>query len=267
MSALQVRVAGIGLYAPGLPDWPQGARVLRGEAPHDATPPPRPAPPLLPAAERRRAPETVLYAAQVAAEACAQAGLQPDALPCVFSSVQGDLAITDYMCATLATAPQELSPTRFHNSVHNAAAGYWSIATGCRAPATALSAFIHSFGAGLLEAAVQVQDSQSPVLLISYDTAAVGPLRSAVPFDSAFATALLLAPDGAGAQLTLSAAAPQAMPAVQTGGAADGWMAGLRAANASAAALDLLHALANHEPVETLISAGPDFLLRVQVQP
>ena len=40
----------------------------------------------------------------------------------MFTSTHGDLAITDYMCQTLATAPSEISPTKFHNSVHNAAA-------------------------------------------------------------------------------------------------------------------------------------------------
>ena len=58
----------------------------------------------------------------------------------MFASTYGDLAITDYMCSTLAKAPMTLSPTRFHNSVHNAAAGYWSIATACRQPYCALGA-------------------------------------------------------------------------------------------------------------------------------
>ena len=33
------------------------------------------------------------------------------------------------ICEALATDEREVSPTRFHNSVHNASAGYWGIAT------------------------------------------------------------------------------------------------------------------------------------------
>ena len=58
-------------------------------------------------------------------------------------------------------ASGSISPTRFHNSVHNAAAGYWGIATGATAAANALCAYDASFGAGLLEALTQVHTSRS----------------------------------------------------------------------------------------------------------
>lgn len=264
MSALQLRIAGIGVYAPGLPDWPQAGRALRGESVPDTSSLARPAPPLLPAAERRRAPETVLYAAQAAAEACAMAQCEPAGLPCVFSSTQGDIAITDYMCATLASAPLELSPTKFHNSVHNAAVGYWSIATGCEQASTAVSCWIHSFGAGLLEAALQVADTQAPVLLVAYDAAAAGALRSAIPFDCGFAVALVLAPagQGSGPQLSLTPAEPGPASLPQ----AD-WAQALIARNACADALALLQALAGAQPVQLRIAAGGEFALSAQVQP
>lgn len=266
MSETVVRVAGIGIYAPGLTGWPVAAAALRGGDVPESGDPPRPAPPLLPAAERRRAPDTVLYAAQAAAEACAMAQADPSTLSCIFSSTQGDIAITDYMCSTLATAPRELSPTKFHNSVHNAAAGYWSIATGCRAPSTAVSAWTHSFGSGLFEAAVQVADDAAAVLLVVYDARAAGALRSAVPFDCGFALALVLAPDEpavAGARLRLSAAT--------TAGAASEptpeWARTLRARNACADGLALLQALAMGEPATLRIDAGPSFALLAQVTP
>ena len=266
MSDVVVRVAGIGIYAPGLTGWPVAAAALRGGAVPDSADPPRPAPPLLPAAERRRAPDTVLYAAQAAAEACAMAEADPAALPCIFSSTQGDIAITDYMCSTLATAPRELSPTKFHNSVHNAAAGYWSIATGCRAPSTALSAWVHSFGSGLFEAAVQAVDDAGPALLVVYDAAAAGALRSTIPFDCGFALALVLAPDGpsaAGARLRLSAASTAGVASVPT----LDWARMLRARNACADSLALLQALAVGEPATLRIDAGPSFALLAQVMP
>ena len=53
---------------------------------------------------------------------------------------------------------RELSPTRFHNSVHNAPAGYWSIATQSREPSTSLCRDDESFQAALLEAAAASRD-------------------------------------------------------------------------------------------------------------
>lgn len=265
MSELVVRVAGIGIYAPGLTGWPVAAEVLRGERAFDAAVPPKPAPVHLPAAERRRAPDTVLYAAQAAAEACAMAQAEPAQLPCIFTSTQGDIAITDYMCTTLASAPQELSPTKFHNSVHNAAVGYWSIATGCRAPSTALSAWTDSVGAGLFEAAVQVADGGAPVLFAAYDAAAAGGLRSVVPFDCGFALAFVLAPDtaSAGARLVLRAATD----AARNDAIDADWARSLRAQNASADGLALLQALAAGTPHRVRVGAGPRFALQIEVTP
>src|SRR5690606_42059827 len=72
--------------------------------------------------------------------------------PCPTRRSSDLLAITDYMAATLASDPRSISRTRFHNSVHNAAAGYWTIGAGCTAAATAVSAGPASFAQGLLEA-------------------------------------------------------------------------------------------------------------------
>ena len=70
-------------------------------------------------------------------------------LATVFSSTAGDCDNSHVILETLASADRALSPTRFANSVHNAAAGYWSIATGAKAESTVLCAFDASFGAGL----------------------------------------------------------------------------------------------------------------------
>jgi len=122
------------------------------------------------------------------------AGLAPASLPSIFTSAHGDLAVNDYMCTTLATTPTLISPTRFHNSVHNAAAGYWTIATGCREASTALSAFDASFGAGLLEAAVQSAADARPVLLVAFDVDAAGALASVTASRGLLACALVMAP-------------------------------------------------------------------------
>ena len=176
-------VDGVAFWAPTLPGWARARAVFRGEAEPLAVAAKRPAPELLAAAERRRAPDTVALALEVAAAALRESGCAADALPSVFTSMHGDLGVTDYMCATLATQPTLISPTKFHNSVHNAAAGYWTIATGCREASTALTAFDASFAAGLLEAAAQCRADARAVLLVAFDVEAVGPLRSVTASD------------------------------------------------------------------------------------
>ncbi|UGB45411.1 beta-ketoacyl synthase chain length factor [Frateuria edaphi] len=192
MSALTVYVDGAGLWSPHLADFAALRGALQGEA---ASPPPaRPPATLLPAAERRRAPESVLLAVEVAGQAVAMSGREPASLPCVFASSHGDQPIMDYMCTVLASAPAELSPTRFHNSVHNAPAGYWTIATGCHAPSNAVCAQRASFGAGLLEAASLALADAQPVLLVCSDTAGAGPLTEVTASAAPFGCALVLSP-------------------------------------------------------------------------
>ena len=114
-------------------------------------------------AERRRAGATVKLAIAAGSEALAQAGRDPADMAMVFAASGGDGETVHEILAVLARSTREVSPTRFHNSVHNAPAGYWTVATGSRAPSTSLCAFDESFAAGLLDAAVQatVQDGRS----------------------------------------------------------------------------------------------------------
>jgi hypothetical protein len=193
MTALRVFIDAIAFWSPTLPGWPLARAALRGEGELVDPPAKRPAPELLPAAERRRVPDSVALALEVAAAAVRESGRDPG-LPSVFASAHGDLAVTDYMCATLAGEPTQLSPTRFHNSVHNAAAGYWTIGTGCMAASSALSAFRHSFAAGLLEAATQCVADDSPVLLVAFDVQSVGPLATVTHSAGLLAAAFVLAP-------------------------------------------------------------------------
>jgi len=188
-------VEGIAFWAPTLPGWPVARAAFRGEGSPADPPAKRPAPELLHAAERRRAPDTVALALDVAAAAVHESGHAPGSLPSVFTSAHGDLAVNDYMCRTLASTPTLISPTKFHNSVHNAAAGYWTIGTGCMEASSALSAFESSFAAGLLEAATQCAADVRPVLLAAFDVEATGPLATVTTSAGLLAMALVLAPE------------------------------------------------------------------------
>jgi len=187
-------IEGPALWAPSLPGWDVARAAFRGEGEPADPPAKRPAPQVLAPAERRRAPDSVAIALEVAAAAVAASGRQAVDLPCVFASAHGDLPINDYMCATLVNEPTLLSPTKFHNSVHNAAVGYWTIGTGCMASSSSVSAFEASFAAGLLEAAAQCAADQCAVLLAGFDVQAVGPLASALDSVGMLAAALVIAP-------------------------------------------------------------------------
>lgn len=190
-----VGVRGVSVWGPGLAGWGQAQSCLRNQAEWvaDVTPPP-PASLLAPNERRRSGPVTRLALA-VAEEACALAGVDASALSVVFASANGDGAVIDAILKTLSQPGGEVSPTQFHNSVHNACAGYWTIGHGSLAPATALGCYDWSFGLGLLKAAAEAVVEQHPVLFVAYDLPIPGPIGEVRITKSAFACALLLDPD------------------------------------------------------------------------
>lgn len=245
MKTLAARIEGIGFWTDGLPSW-EAARAFARSGALPGSAPARPSPRLLAANERRRAPQTVAVALEAGLAACTAAGRAPATLPSVFASTHGDLAITDYMCSTLANEPRSVSPTRFHNSVHNAAAGYWTIGAGAMQPTTAISAMTATFALGLLEALAQLATGEEAVLLVAYDASASGPLG-----EQARSVGLL------GGALVLSEGGPETGPVLQatlTDGVpspADGPLARHAAGNAMAPMLPLFDMLALGAPSAT----------------
>ena len=264
MKPLQATIEGIGFWARGLPSWEAACAYANGgELVADA--PARPSPQLLAPNERRRAPETVAVALDVALAACAAAGREPAALPSVFASTHGDIAITDYMCATLATDPRSISPTRFHNSVHNAAAGYWTIGAGAMQPATAISAAGASFAQGLIEAFVQLGSGADAVLLVAYDCASTGPLTQVIPSEGLLGAALVLSRhprEGAPVLKVELGDEPDTLPA-------SGLLSSHASGNAMAPMLPLFDALAcnGDRDIEatTILRAGSGRALNVRI--
>lgn len=191
---LTVFVEGIGLLGPGLSNWAQGRGALEGTETYQAARCIVPLPMALPAAERRRAGTVVKVALAVGQEAVTASGLQASALPSVFTSSSGDGLNCHEICSALASSDRLISPTRFHNSVHNAASGYWSISSGAMVSSSVLCAFDGSFAAGLLEAMAQVMLEQTAVLLVAYDTDYPEPLHSVRPVPDTFGVGLVLAP-------------------------------------------------------------------------
>jgi hypothetical protein len=189
---VKVAVTGIGAWGPGFSDVDELRALLDGAPlPGDAVTA-RPAPACIPPRERRRAPLSVKLAVAVAEQACERAGIAPADTVSVFASGMGDMDITDYMCRTLASDTPLVSPTRFHNSVHNAPVGYWSISQGAKRSSNAVAAFRHTVPASLLEAVTQCVTEGEAVLWASQDIASPAPFRDIADIPEACAFALLL---------------------------------------------------------------------------
>ncbi|MDE2299447.1 MAG: beta-ketoacyl synthase chain length factor, partial [Burkholderiales bacterium] len=234
---------------------------------HVSRPTVLPLPARLPAAERRRAGAAVKLALAVADAAVAQAQIDPGALATVFTSSSGEGSHCHALCETLATAAPMVSPTRFTNSVHNAAAGCWHIAVASRASSTSLCAFDGSFGAGLIEAATSVHCSGQPVLLVASDSPYPEPLNSVRPLPDHFGVALLLAP--AATTRSLAALTIELLESPRDASRCDApSLDALRRTIPAAAALPLLQALARRAPQRRVVfGCLPTTGLQVEVVP
>ena len=260
MSArLEVGVVGLGLLGPGWADWPTARPHLLKPDTWQRVPTVVPPPARLPATERRRAGAVVKASVVVADEACAAAGIDPATMATVFTSSTGDPANCHAMCEALASADRLVSPTRFTNSVHNVAAGYWHIATHGMQASTSLGAFDASFAAGLLEAAVQCAHTQAPVLLVACDVPYPEPLNGVRPVADCFAVAMVLVPQG-GRRLAISLAGD----AVATP-CADAALELLRGQIPAARALPLLQALAGEAAAPVVVEGLPGAALAVEL--
>jgi hypothetical protein len=236
----------IGLVAPGLPSWQEGSKVLTGETSFLPEPLERYKPQLLPPNERRRATNLIRLAFQAGEDAIAEKDLALNTLATVFASSGGDYEIIDKICRALTSQERAVSPTQFHNSVHNSAAGYWSIGTGSQAPSISLSGFDFSFATGLLEAVMLATVEELPTLLVVYDIRPPSPLYEKRPIAASFAMAMLLSPQKTGlssAQLNLrldSATEPESH-------AYSNELESVRIANPAARAIPLLELLAQQQ--------------------
>jgi hypothetical protein len=260
---MRVWVSGIAVLGPGLPGWEASEPVLAGRAPWQMAEVTAPAPAILGATERRRTSTAVRFALAAATEATAA---EPDraGLETVFASGNGDGSVVVSILDAMHEPEGTISPTQFHNSVHNAAAGYWHIAVGSTMPSVSLGGHDGTFGAGLLAAATGVVARGRAVLLCAYDTPLPPPLAACRPTGFPFSTALVLKPapgGGARASLALRYVAEPLAEAPAEG------IDGLGAGNAVARALPLLRAIAARREVAVRLPISDAAHLEAQVSP
>lgn len=263
---MEVTICGTGLFAPGLPDWQAGQAILRGESPYEPGEVPALDVGLLPPNVRRRATDTVRLAFRVAQEARTSAPISPPAELCsVFACSGGDTETLDRICSALALPGRPVSPNLFHNSVHNAPAGYWAIATGSTAPSTSLSAYDSTFAAGLLDAFSLVVAMGQATLLVAYDVPppkALFPFRPLVaPFGVAFVVRPGIA-DSKGIRLGMAIASGRQEDRMPEHG-----LEQLRVGNPAARSLPMLAAIARGGDSKVVLPYLPENQLVIDLKP
>lgn len=264
---MTLSVIGIGILGPGLAGWAGSRAVLAGESPFSEAGPPEPSASVLPPNEQRRSSETVRWAVQVAQEAIQQAEGDAREVASVFASSEGETNVLDRLCTALATPQRTISPTLFHHSVHNAASGYWGIATGSQQSSTVLACYDSSFCAALLEAAAYVQIEERSVLLVAYDLPPPPPLYTARPLRGGFAAALLLTRIPAPRTLARLDLALSDNLSEKATSMDDAKLEALRIGNQAARSLPLLAAIARQRDTPVCLEYLEDQYLVVRVMP
>ena len=193
MKNIEFSIVGLGAWGSHFQNWSELQQLLIGKD-LDAHGLKGPKPEVIPANERRRAPLPVRLAVETSWQAAKASSFEPKELSSVFVSGLGDTQLTDYMCKVLAGENKALSPTKFHNSVHNAAAGYWTISTGCMQAANSVAGFDESVSLTLLEALVQADAEQRPMLITLYDAPSSAVLQGLLKNQQAFAVSLVIVP-------------------------------------------------------------------------
>ncbi|HEY8379351.1 MAG TPA: beta-ketoacyl synthase chain length factor [Nannocystis sp.] len=200
MSGLDFCLRAIGLWAPGYPDL-SAWRGRPADCPQDQGAIPRAE--LLPPMMRRRTSLLTRMVAEVVVQATRdwpglareRPALDLARIPLVYGSVYGEIRTTVDLLAALLVPGEPLSPTKFHNSVHNTAAGYISIATGNRVGDSVLAAGRSTPAMALLEGVTLVHTRGGDAIVVVAEEPLPEPLaagRRYGPFAVAFA---ISAPD------------------------------------------------------------------------
>jgi len=160
-----VAIAGVGVFTPSYPN----TQALRsGERASAAI---EPKGELLDKRSRRRASLQTKAIADAYGEALAQSGLDASMVASVFGSAMGEAATMIGLLDQMWREGGMLSPMRFATSVHNAAAGVVSIATGNRGFSTSLGADHDTPAMALVEGMGIALAHDAPVVVACGDEA------------------------------------------------------------------------------------------------
>lgn len=146
-------------------------------------------------------------AVQVVGDAIEAAGIAPDQCATVFGSSHGEMQIAVDQMVMMQEGEGRLSPARFKNSVHNTAAGLFSIASGNRGFTTAVAGGAHTFPLALLEGAALIASGEQTHAVVAIADEPLPEPLSQFGERRAIAAAVVLSSASAGSrgQITLPA--------------------------------------------------------------
>lgn len=262
---MNIWISGLGVEGPGLHGWKQTRQTLTGKAAWTFDEPEIAAPRILSARERRRCSPTVRLALRVAEEAIEESPFDVSDLCSVFANSTGDTHVVTRLLNQLSTSEKLVSPTDFHNSVHNAPAGYWTIGYGNKRPSTSIAAGRSTFGLGLLKAMAQVKATERPCLLVCYEHPFPPPLDAAYSIAFPMGASILLTPQPV---VTSEAKIGHAVTDSKNGCTelpSSNVIQELLNKNPAADSLLLLEGVANSKPTQTDIPLGRNTYLSLEV--
>jgi hypothetical protein len=164
---LRARLCGVGMWTPAHATFDAWVAAGLPKELHVAGAEAAPPPALLLHSRLRRRTSTLTRAVVTALEAAlAGSGVAIDQVRFVLVSSFGEIETTVDLLAQLGEPGGPISPTKFHNSVHNTATGYLSIASGNNRESTALAGGPHNLEIGMLEALAGLAESGEDVVLL-----------------------------------------------------------------------------------------------------
>lgn len=167
-----VYLHGRGLWSPGIPDV-AAYLARRGDPsaadPADSTNPlaERPACDVVHPRMKRATSLLTQTSIEVMTQAARDAGFALDQCATVFGSEHGEIQIAVEQMQMMQEGSGIVSPARFKNSVHNTAAGLFSISVVNRGFTTAIAAGEHTFAMSLLEAWMLLADGDVEQVVVS----------------------------------------------------------------------------------------------------
>ena len=174
-------VRGVGFWSPGFPS----AAAWCSGRPEDGAA--RPGAALLAGPLGRRATGLTRLGVEALQQAASDAKVDVSSVATVWATAHGEHETAVEILRGLVLGDGRVSPTKFHNSVYNTAAGYASIATGNRQPSTTLSGGADLVAMALLEGLCTLSAGARNVIVVVLDE----PMLP--PFDARGATAPMAA--------------------------------------------------------------------------
>jgi hypothetical protein len=185
-------IEAVAVVGPGLQDWDTAQSALRRPATYQPGQVVTEGSATMPPNERRRTTPVICLVLQVLQQLQRRSATDLSQTASVFATSWGDLQVIENMMSSLIAPGIPVSPVQFHNMVHNAPAGYWSIGARARSSSTSLTAGDGTFAAGLADAVALVNSQDESVSYVCYEHPGPAVFDNYSPINTPFAVAMLL---------------------------------------------------------------------------